>query len=313
MLALVAILPEYAIEAVLAWDAGGSFNLETKEVTDEMGRVAANMTGSNRLLIGLGWSLVILIFWLKRRTVMDLRGALSLEITMLAIATALTLIIFITGQLYLVLAVVLVALYLVYLWASSRQSSEEPELMGPALLIGTLPAWQRRSTVALLFLYSAAVILVAAEPFVDALVETGDDLGIDEFILIQWIAPLASESPEIIVAVLFSLRANAMAGITTLISAEVNQLTVLIGSMAIIFSISASNSSGGLELLNFPLDDRQSAEFLLTSAVSAFAIVLIWRRRIHWYAGVILCCFSSSTFPLPAQAGGLPSRGSTRR
>ena len=99
MLALVAILPEYAIEAVLAWDAGGSFNLETKEVTDEMGRVAANVTGSNRLLIGLGWSLVILIFWLKRRTVMDLRGALSLEITMLAIATALTLIIFITGQL----------------------------------------------------------------------------------------------------------------------------------------------------------------------------------------------------------------------
>ena len=49
VLALVAILPEYAIEAVLAWDAGGSFNLETKEVTDEMGRVAANVTGSNRL------------------------------------------------------------------------------------------------------------------------------------------------------------------------------------------------------------------------------------------------------------------------
>jgi cation:H+ antiporter len=303
VLALVAILPEYAIEAVLAWDAGGSFNLETKEVTDEMGRVAANVTGSNRLLIGLGWSLVILIFWLKRRTVMDLRGALSLEITMLAIATALTLIIFITGQLYLVLAVVLIALYLFYLWASSRQSSEEPELMGPALLIGTLPAWQRRSTVALLFLYSAAVILVAAEPFVDALIETGDDLGIDEFILIQWIAPLASESPEIIVAVLFSLRANAMAGITTLISAEVNQLTVLIGSMAIIFSISASNSSGGLELLNFPLDDRQSAEFLLTSAVSAFAIVLIWRRRIHWYAGVTLLLLFVVQFPFTSSDG----------
>ena len=222
---------------------------------------------------------------------------------MLAIATALTLTIFITGQLYLVLAVVLVALYLVYLWASSRQSSEELDLMGPALLIGTLPAWQRRSTVALLFLYSAAVILVAAEPFVDALVEMGDDQGIDEFILVQWIAPLASESPEILVAVLFSLQANAMAGITTLISAEVNQLTVLIGSMAIIFSISASNSSGGLELLDFPLDDRQAAEFLLTSAVSAFAIVLIWRRRIHWDARVILLLLFVVHFPFTSSGG----------
>ena len=288
VLALVAILPEYAIEAVLAWDAGASFNLETRAMTEEMGRVAANVTGSNRLLIGLGWSLVILIFWLKRRTVMDLRGGLSLEVAMLTIATALTVIIFITGQVHLVLAAVLIVLYVFYLWASSRQPSEEPDLMGPALLVGTLPAWRRRSMVGFLFLYAAAVILVAAEPFVEALVETGDDLGIDEFILIQWIAPLASESPEIIIALLFSLRANAMAGITILISAQVNQLTVLIGSMAVIFSASASNVSGGLELLNFPLDDRQTVEFLLTSAVSAFAIVLIWRRRIHWVAGVVL-------------------------
>ena len=74
VLALVAILPEYAIEAVLAWDAGASFNTETRELTDEMSRVAANVTGSNRLLIGLGWSVVILIYWLKRRRTLDMRG-----------------------------------------------------------------------------------------------------------------------------------------------------------------------------------------------------------------------------------------------
>ena len=56
----------------------------------------------------------------------------------------------------------------------------------------------------MLIVYAAAVILVTAKPFVDSLVETGLELGIDEFILIQWIAPLASESPEIIIAILFS-------------------------------------------------------------------------------------------------------------
>ena len=54
VLALIAILPEYAIEAVLAWDAGQSFVPGSGNITDEMGRVAANVTGANRLLIGVG-------------------------------------------------------------------------------------------------------------------------------------------------------------------------------------------------------------------------------------------------------------------
>ena len=67
MLALIAVLPEYAIEAVLAWKAGASFDLVSREVTPRMQLVSANVTGANRLLIGLGWSLVILLYWARRR------------------------------------------------------------------------------------------------------------------------------------------------------------------------------------------------------------------------------------------------------
>jgi cation:H+ antiporter len=282
LLALIAILPEYAIEAVLAWKAGASFDIITREVTPEMARVAANVTGANRLLVGLGWSLVILIYWFKARQPMDLRGHMRLELVMLVIATLLSYLIFFTGQVHMLLAAVLIGIYLFYLWSSSRQESEEPDLVGVSVLIGSLPALQRRLTVVSLFFYSAAVILIAAEPFVEALVETGLELGIDEFILIQWIAPLASESPEIIVAVLFSLRSNPIAGLSTLISSEVNQLTVLIGSMVVVFSLSAG------EPLNFLLDSRQSVEFLLTSCVSLFAILLIAPRLISWRSGLAL-------------------------
>jgi cation:H+ antiporter len=282
VLALIAILPEYAIEAVLAWKAGASFDPVVGQVTHEMELVAANVTGSNRLLIGLGWPVVILIFWAKRHKALDLRGQISLELIMLIVATAVTFLIFFMEQVHVVLAGGLIALYVLYLWLSSRKEPEEPELMGAAALIGSLPARQRRGAVLLLFFYSAAVILIAAEPFVEALVETGESLGIDQFILIQWIAPLASESPEIIVATLFSLRANPQAGLTTLISAEVNQLTLLIGSMVFIFSVSAG------QLLSFPLESRQLVEFLLTAAVSAFAIVLIAPRLLSWKAGAVL-------------------------
>ena len=282
VLALIAVLPEYAIEAVLAWDAGSTFDTATGAVTTETSRVAANVTGSNRLLIGLGWSAVILIFWLKRRHALDMRGELGLEIRMLALVTVVTLLVFFMGQVHIMVAVGLIGLYIAYLWLSSTSDVEEPELIGAAALIGSLPVVWRRTMVLVLFIFAAGVILIAAEPFVESLVESGESFGIDEFLLIQWIAPLASESPEIIVAVLFSLRANPVAGMTALISSSVNQLTLLVGSMAVIFSISAG------EILSFPLDYRQTVEFLLTTSVSAAALMLIAKRVLSWNAGVIL-------------------------
>ena len=289
LLALIAILPEYTIEAILAWDAGavydsvnGAIDPATGQIRDEIGLVAANVTGANRLLIGIGWSAVILIFWLKHRAPLDLRGDLSLEMRMLLAATLITFFIFFMGEVNVVIAFVLIGIYLYYLWVTSHQPSEDPELMEPALTIGNLPVMWRRVAVAFMFVYSAVVILVAAEPFVEGLKHTGHELGISEFILIQWLAPLASESPEIIVAVLFSLRGNPKAGLTTLMSAEVNQLTILIGTMVVVFSISAG------QLLSFPLDSRQAAEFLLMTAMSLFAILLVAPRLISWKAGLVL-------------------------
>ena len=280
--ALVAVLPEYVIEAVLAWDAGSSFDAASGAITSETSRVAANVTGSNRLLIGLGWSAVILIYWIRRRRALDVRGELGLEIKVLTVATLATLVIFFMHQVHFALAVGLIALYAVYLWLSSAKEAEEPELIGAAALIGSLPVWRRRAMVVFLFAFAAAVILAAAEPFVGGLVETGEDFGIDEFILIQWIAPIASESPEIIVAVLFSLRGDPVAGLTALISSSAIQLTLLVGSVVVLFSAAAG------QVLSFPLDERQAIEFLLTTSVSAVALVLVVGRVISWKAGAIL-------------------------
>lgn len=306
VLALIAILPEYAVEAVLAWEAGQSYIVATDlgqtfsaggVVTEEMERVAANVTGANRLLIGLGWSAVILIFWLKRRTSLNFQGIMGLEITMLLIATLVAFAIFFLQEVHVIVAGALVVLYLVYLWRSSTKEAEEPELMGPSLAIGEQSKIIRRILVLTLFAYSALVIIVAAEPFVHALIDTGSGLGIDDFILIQWIAPLASESPEIIIAVLFSLRSNPVAGLATLISAEVNQLTLLVGSMVGIYSLSAG------ELMSFPLNDIQSIEFLLTAATSLLALALVVPRIIGWKSGAVLLGLFLLHLPFVDQSG----------
>ena len=299
ILALVAVMPEYMVEAVLAWDAGESYRqlqVAEGEVPKAMSLAAANVTGANRLLIGVGWSAVIIIFWLKRRSGFDMRGLLTLELPMLVVATLLTIIVAFTKMIPIWLAVVFIGVYIFYLWRSSTQESEEPDLLGAAAMIGSFRPVYRRLWVAGLFIYSAAIILIAAEPFVHGLRDTGASLGISEFLLIQWLAPLASESPEIIVAVLFSLRANPNGGLTTLISSQVNQLTLLVGSIVVVFSLSSG------QLLSFPLDyfeggfverlrgpfGLQSSEFLLTAAASTFAILLISTRIIKLWHGIAL-------------------------
>src|SRR5471032_2121788 len=57
--ALVAVLPEYAVDMYFAWKAGKN--------PAYVSYAAANMTGGNRLLIGGGWAIVILAYWLKTK------------------------------------------------------------------------------------------------------------------------------------------------------------------------------------------------------------------------------------------------------
>ncbi len=297
VLALIAVMPEYMVEATLAWNAGQSFNPDMPAVTEKMSLAAANVTGANRLLIGLGWSAVIIIFWLRRRTGFDMRGLLTLELPMLVVATLLTIAVAFFKMIPIWLAAVFIGAYIFYLWRSSTQESEEPDLLGAAAMIASFKPLYRRLWVLGLFLFSAAVIIIVAPPFVHGLEATGEALGISKFLLIQWLAPLASESPEIIVAVLFALRANPNDGLTTLISSQVNQLTLLVGSIVVVFSISAGQP------LSFHLDhyepvnllDRlasgfglQSSEFLLTAAAAAFAILLISTRVIKLWHGLAL-------------------------
>ena len=85
----------------------------------------------------------------------------------------------------------------------------------------------------------------------------------------QWLAPLASEAPELLVAGLYAWRLNTNAGLGTLVSSKVNQWTLLVGTLPIVFAI----ASGGLHGL--PIDAHQREELLLTAAQSFFALAVL--------------------------------------
>jgi cation:H+ antiporter len=293
LLALIAVLPEYAVDAVFAYQAGRD------PIVAQQGYAVANMTGANRLLIGLGWSLVVLLAWWRhgaRRVVLERSQAL--EMSVLLVATAYALVIPFKGELNVFDTVVLLALFGAYAWATARAPSEEPELAGPAATLGRLPTTPRRAVAVALFGVAGCVIFISAEPFAHGLVETGRAFAIDEFLLVQWLAPLASEAPEFIVALLFVWRGQAAAGMRTLVSSKVNQWTLLIATLPLVFSLGAGNLGG------MPLIERQQHELWLTAAQSLFAVVLISEFAMtRWEAVALLVPFVAQLILPPSIAG----------
>ena len=261
-IAFVAVLPEYAVDLTFAWKAGQDPEYAPFAV--------ANMTGANRLLIGIGWSAVFFIFWMRTRgNVLSLGRGNALDVVALGAATLYSFTIPLKGSISLFDTVILFAIFVAYMYGVSRAEGDEPHLVGPAAWLGGLTQRRRRLTNAWLFIFSAVVILGSAEHFAEGLVESGTKLGIDEFLLVQWLAPLASEAPEFLIAGILAFRGRAAVGLAALLSSKVNQWTLLVGGLPVAFSISGE-TLGGL-----PLDGRQTEEVLLTAAQSLFAVAIL--------------------------------------
>jgi cation:H+ antiporter len=249
------------------------------------------MTGANRLLIGIGWATVVLIYWLKtRKKEVSLRPEQRIDVGFLLMATLWAFTIPLRGNLWWPDLVVLGALFVAYVIRAAREEVEEPDLVGAAAALGRLPQRARRLTVVLMFVYAAAAILLVAEAFADGLIHIGEEFGIDKFLLIQWVAPLASEAPEMIIAILFTLRLKAQAGLGTLISSKVNQWTLLIGTLWLVFAIGGGDGGGFFNPME--MDARQVEEVFLTAAQSVFAVVVISSLSINrWEAIALLVLF----------------------
>jgi cation:H+ antiporter len=100
--------------------------------------------------------------------------------------------------------------------------------------------------------------------------------------MIQWIAPLASESPELIVVIVLVNKARSTAGFNALISSKLNQWTLLIGTLSVVFSL-AYGQYGVL-----PFDFKQAAEIWITAAQSYFALALLVNFEISVREALVL-------------------------
>jgi cation:H+ antiporter len=277
LIALLQVMPEFMVEAVIAWKG-------------QVENMFANATGSNRLLIGLGWPLIYFTADITQRLrdgrsvgVVRLRRENVLELLSLLLASSYYLKLLLFRSLTVVDGVVLCGCYIGYMVMLSRLPEEDQEskedMLAPARVLAEIrsPTLMRASVFGL-FLVGGGVMAFISEPFVASLSHVAVGLGISTFVFIQWVAPFLSEFPEKVTAFYWSrtVRLAPMA-LLNMISSTVSQFTLLVGMIPLVYAAAVmSGHAPVLEkgMLGLPIVPM-ATEQLRTEVFLSWAMTLL--------------------------------------
>jgi cation:H+ antiporter len=295
ILAWMQVLPEFAVEAVLAW-------------RQQTTLLIANLTGALRLLIGVAWPMIYATAAVvhRRRAGRPLRSIElsphhSVEVVGLFFPLAYAVVIWYKASLHVYDAIVLSAMYTAYLLLltklppEEREGIEDLEIIPRKIVLA--PRRWRIFAISACFFAGGLLIYFTAEPFLGSLVAIATAMGVPSFIVIQWLAPVISEFPELASTFYFARRERASTAIMNIASSNINQWTLLVAMLPVVFSLSRG------EISSFSLDDQQRLELLLTIGQSFLGMIFLVNMSIAWWEALAMFLLFAAQFVLPAFFG----------
>ena len=302
ILAWLQTLPEFAVEAVIAWQAGKD--------PSKTHLAIANFTGSLRLLVGLGWPMIYFVAaafgWREKRKFVDveLDPEHSVEIFGLLLPILYFTFIWWKGTLTVWDAVPLMACYFLYLfvlWKIPPREEEEEALDDLGAIPRRVLRMQGRARLAAilgLFVAGGAILYFSAHPFLDSMLAMAGTLGMSTFIFVQWVAPFLSEFPEKLSAFYWARKVRtANVAVMNMVSSNINQWSILSAMIPILFVISA----GTMRPLVF--DGHQREEILLTILQSFLGFLLLLNLQLKLHEALILFVFRFVQVVVPPWRG----------
>ena len=301
ILAWLQTLPEFAVEAVIAWEAGR--NPERAHLA------VANLTGAIRLLLGLGWPMIYFVFaWSARR-----RGDPAHAPIKLQREHAIEVIGLVPPLLYFVVivwkqtiswldAVVLLALYVVYLLVLLRNPPHSVEELRDAAVVSRWAyrqrGWRQKAAIGALFAGGGFLLYVTAHPFLESMLAVAGLLGVSQFVLVQWVAPFLSEFPEKVSAFLWARRVtHAPMALMNMVSSNINQWTVLAAMIPLVYGYSHYHHTG--TWADFRFDAAQRLEIILTLLQTGLGVVLLANMEFDWFDATALFVLWAVQFFVP--------------
>ena len=168
-----------------------------------------------------------------------------------------------------------------YLRRIATGSPEPPHLVGVAAELGKLRKRDRRRWVVGLMVFSASIILATAEPFAHSVLGTGTMVGISPYLLVQWLVPMATEMPELVIAFVLIQHRRPAQGVAVLLSSAVSQWTLALGTLPLAYAAGAGQGP-------LPLFPREQVEVLLTMALAFLAVAVLVTLRLERRDAVLM-------------------------
>lgn len=307
VLAWLQTLPEFAVEAVIAWQAGHTASDPSIPAAVKLHATAlmtANLTGSLRLLVGLGWPMIYVTaaMFYRNKTKRRLREIKleeehSVEVVFLLLAIAYFFVIWLKGTINWVDTVVLAVIYFVYLYFLKKIPPQEEEKIEdldriPRFILRQRPP-ARNGMIGALFVAGGLILYFAAPPFLESLKALAVGLGISTFVFVQWVAPFLSEFPEKVSAFNWARRVkSAPMALMNLVSSNINQWTMLAAMLPIAYALAL----GHVTTIDF--DQHQELEILMTIGQSLLGALLLANMRFTWWEAALLFGLWSVQFVL---------------
>jgi cation:H+ antiporter len=305
ILAWLQTLPEFAIEAVIAWEAGRD---------PERAHLAiANLTGAIRLLLGLGWPMIYFVFAIagrrpgvKQLPPIRLEPEHAVEVMGLVPPLLYFLVVLWRQRIGLIDAGVLIALYVAYLWVLMRNPPREVESLADAPLVSRWACrqrgWRRQAAVGGLFAVGGGLLYLTAHPFLDSMIAVAAAVGISEFFLVQWVAPFLSEFPEFVSTFSWARRVTkAPMALMNIVSSNINQWTILAAMIPIVYGFSHMRHYG--VWADFTFDIAQRNELALTLLQSLLGVLLLANMEFDWMDATALFVLWAVQFTVPDLRG----------
>ncbi|MBI5711060.1 MAG: hypothetical protein HZC42_12285 [Candidatus Eisenbacteria bacterium] len=292
LLAWIQVLPEFAVEAVIAWH-------------QNVPLMTANFTGALRLLTGVGWPMIWVVYaWTRRqRGARERWPAIRLEEEHAAEVVGLVppliyfIVIIANGTLDCRDAAVLLALYVGYLVVLNRIPPREKEDVEDVAFVARrvvgLPAWPRCLAILGLFLVAGVLLYLTATPFLESMQGLAITLGVSQFVFVQWVAPFLSEFPEKTSAFYWARsRGKAGMALMNMVSSNINQWTVLAAMIPIVYSLSFGHVTA------VPMQEHR-VELLLTLLQSFLGMVILANFTLEAYEALGLFVLWFAQFLVP--------------
>ena len=298
LLAWIQVLPEFAVEAVIAWRR-------------DIPLMTANFTGALRLLTGLGWPTIWVVQALARRARGERRFFAAIELEDEHAAEVVGLVppllyfvwIIAKASIDLVDAAVLLALYAGYLVVINRIPPMDHEELAdvPNVVRSILRFDPARRVIAIvgLFVCGGVLLYVTAEPFLNSMIGLATVLGISQFVFVQWVAPFLSEFPEFTTTSYWARRrgrGKAGMALMNMASSNINQWTVLAAMIPIVYSLSLGHPAA------VPLTAHRT-ELVLTLLQGALGVAILCNFDFQAYEALGLFVLWFAQFLVPDARG----------